>query len=223
MTGPTSSNPLTVTAASASQLAVPYLSTDIATGEPFALQVTARDPDGNLDPTFKGKVTLALATNPGGATLGGKLTATAVGGLATFSGLWISKPGSGYTLQATSSGLAMGIGPAFDVAQDQLVVTTQPPSNVTAGSRFGLVVKAENGKGAVDSSFDGSVTLADASFLQTLGGTTTVTAAKGVATFSGLTIDQTGFLTWLTAQSNGLPAVSPTSSTLCPARPASLR
>jgi hypothetical protein len=208
VTGPTSSNPLTVTAASASQLVVPYLSTDIATGEPFTLQVTARDPNGNLDSTFKGKVTLALATNPGGATLGGNLSATAVGGLATFSGLSISKPGSGYTLQATSSGLAMGIGPAFDVAQDQLVVTTQPPSNVTAGSRFGLVVKAENGKGAVDTTFDGSVTLADASFLQTLGGTTTVTAAKGAATFSGLTIDQTGFLTWLTAQSNGLPAVS---------------
>ena len=54
----------------------------------------------------------------------------------------------------------MGIGPAFDVDNDQLVVTAAPDI-VTAGRGFGLVVEAENGKGKVDTTFSGSVTLAD--------------------------------------------------------------
>ena len=208
ITAPTSENPFTITAAPASQLAVWDLSGGLATGEPFTLQVAALDPVGNLDPTFDGSVTLALAKNPGGATLGGKLTATAVNGVATFTKLSISKPGSGYELQATSSGLATGIGSAFDVANDQLVVTTQPPASVAADSGFGLIVKAENGKGKVDTTFNGSVTVSDPFPGQTLDGTATVTAVKGVATFSGLSIGQAGDLTWLNVNSSGLPQVS---------------
>ena len=87
---------LTVTPAAATQLMVLPLSADLAKGEPFRIQVDAMDPDGNPDPTFNGKVTLALGANPGAATLGGKLTVSAVGGIATFNSLSISKPGSGY-------------------------------------------------------------------------------------------------------------------------------
>ena len=128
--------------------------------------------------------------------------------MATFTKLSISKPGSGYELQATSSGLATGIGSAFDVANDQLVVTTQPPASVAADSGFGLIVKAENGKGKVDTTFNGSVTVSDPFPGQTLDGTATVTAVKGVATFSGLSIGQAGDLTWLNVDSSGLPQVS---------------
>ena len=42
--------------------------------------------------------------NPGGATLGGTLTAPALFGVANFSGLTIDQLGSGYTLQATPAG-----------------------------------------------------------------------------------------------------------------------
>ena len=44
---------------------------------------------------YSGDVTLALANNPNGATLGGTLTATAANGVATFSALTLDKPGSG--------------------------------------------------------------------------------------------------------------------------------
>ena len=58
-----------------------------------------------MDTTFDGSVTLALANNPAGGTLGGTLTATAVNGVADFPGLTINNPGNGYTLQATTNGL----------------------------------------------------------------------------------------------------------------------
>ncbi len=76
------------------------------------------------------------------------------------------------------------------VVASRLVITTQPPSTVTAGAPFGLVVKAEDGLGNVDASFNGTVTLSDFQPDHTLGGTAAVTAVGGVATFSGLTLDQ---------------------------------
>src|SRR5438045_8940947 len=42
------------------------------------VQVTALDPAGNPVPGFTGSVTVALGTNPGGATLGGTTTVAAV-------------------------------------------------------------------------------------------------------------------------------------------------
>src|SRR5262249_19231676 len=59
----------------------------VTAGNSFGLSVQARDSSGNLITSFNGTVTLALASNPGGATLGGTLTVTASGGVATFSGL----------------------------------------------------------------------------------------------------------------------------------------
>ena len=53
---------------------------------PFGLTVDADDSSGNLLSSFDGTVTVALANNPGGATLGGTLSVTASGGVATFSG-----------------------------------------------------------------------------------------------------------------------------------------
>ncbi len=52
---------------------------------PPAITVEARDPSNFLIANFTGAVTLSIGTNPGGATLGGSVTANAVGGVATFS------------------------------------------------------------------------------------------------------------------------------------------
>ena len=72
---------------------------------------------------------------------------TAVGGVATFPGLTIDKPGSGYTLTATTDGLASATSASFAVTTDHLVVTAQPPGTITAGVPFGLVVEVENATG----------------------------------------------------------------------------
>ncbi len=186
-------NDFSVTPLPARQLAVLGPTGNVTVGEPFGLTVAAEDAYGNVDTTFKGTVTLTLPINPGAATLGGTLKAVAINGVATFTGLTISKTGSAYVLQASGGGLQAGNSPPFNVTTDVLVVTTQPPTTVTAGSGFGLTVAAENGAGGVDKSYKGSVTLAlDNPFggSSSIGGTLTEPVVNGVATFAGLTVDQ---------------------------------
>ena len=196
-------NKLTATAASATQLVATTPSGVLANG-PFNMTVDAEDPDGNLDLTFNGNVTLSLGANPGGATLGGVLTVQAVNGVATFSGLTINKLGDGYTVIAASTGLTSGTTSDFDVT-DQLVLTTQPPRSIPAGSPFGFVVQVEDGQGNIDTSFTGSVTVA--SDFYTLGGTLTAQAVNGVATFSGLTEITPGVSDYLYVSSDGLSSI----------------
>jgi hypothetical protein len=102
-------SPFNVKAATATQLVVTgasQLTAGVTAGPPgFGFTVQAEDASGNLDTSFNGTLTAALLTNPGSATLGstsGTLSATAVGGVATFSGLTLDKAGSGYRLQVTS-------------------------------------------------------------------------------------------------------------------------
>ena len=74
----------------------------VAPGGPFSLTVNAEDQYGNVDPTFFGNVTISLAANPGGSTLGGSLTATAINGVATFSGLTVDQFGNSYYMSVSS-------------------------------------------------------------------------------------------------------------------------
>jgi hypothetical protein len=64
------------------------------------------------------------------------------------------------------------------------VVTTPPPSSLTAGQTFTLGVSAEDAYGNVVPTFNGNVTIALPN-----GTTDTVQALNGVATFAGLTAD----------------------------------
>jgi sugar lactone lactonase YvrE/Tol biopolymer transport system component len=78
---------------------------------PFTVTVAAQDAGGNLVPSFNGPVTLGLGPDsPAGAALGGALVAQAVNGLATFTGLTLATPGTGYALVATADALS-GAGP----------------------------------------------------------------------------------------------------------------
>jgi hypothetical protein len=203
-----------VTAGSATRLVVTRQPpASVTAGAGFALTIQAEDALGNLDPTFGGSVTLAIANNPAGGTLAGTLTVTAGGGVAAFSGLTLDRAGTGYTLQATAGGLSAGTTEAFNVTAGtatQLVVTAQPPAGVTAGSGFGLTVQAEDSSGNVDPTFKGSVTVALGNNPGggALGGTLTMTASGGVAAFSGLTLGKTATGYTLEATSGGLTAAT---------------
>ena len=190
----------------------------VAAGAGFGLTVTAETSSGAVDPTFNGTVTLSLANNAGGSgtVLGGTLTATAVNGVATFSGLTLNKPGNGYTLKATAGSLSVTTS-SFNVASPtavatHLVVTAQPPATVAAGAGFGLTVNAETSSGAVDPTFNGTVTLSLANNAggsgTVLGGTLTATAVNGVATFSGLTLNKPGNGYTLVVSTNGLTSAT---------------
>ena len=96
------------------------------------------------------------------------------------------------------------------LAATQLVVTAQPPSSVTAGLGFGLTVATEDQFDNVDTNFGGSVTVAISKNPggATLGGTGTMTAQSGAATFSGLTLNRAGTGYTLQISSNSLTSAT---------------
>ena len=185
----------------------------VTAGTAFGLTVQADNSSGNLDPSFNGTVTVALQNNPGGATLGGTLTVTASGGVATFSGLTVTKAASGYTLVVSSSSVNSPTTSAITVtpaAATQVAITTQPPASVRVNSSFGLQASIEDAYGNVVTTASGSVSVAFASNPTgaKLGGTLTVTASSGVASFNNLTINKTGSGYTLQVSSSGLTSAT---------------
>ena len=185
----------------------------VTAGNSFGLTVQAQDNSGNLITSFNGTVTVALASNPGGATLGGMLTVTASGGVATFSGLTLTKAASSYTLAATSSGLGQGVTNAMTVtpaAATQLVITQQAPATVKVSSPFTMKASIEDAYGNVVTTASGAVSVAFASNPTgaSLGGTLSVTVSQGVANFSNLTINKVGTGYTLRVSRSGLPSAT---------------
>ncbi len=187
------SSPFNITPAIATRLVITTQPNNATVFQPIAFTVSAEDIYGNVDPTFHGAIRANIGANPGGSTLAGTLSQTASGGVVTFSNLTLNKPGAGYTLTATSSGFLATTKP-FTVSSGtatQLAVTVQPPSSATAGNPFTVAISAEDSNGNLDPTFGGTVTLVLATNpgSSTLGGTLTVQAVNGVATFSDLTLN----------------------------------
>lgn len=185
----------------------------VTAGSPFGVTVTAEDGSGNVLTSFNGPVTVALADNPGGATLGGTLTVTASNGVATFTNLSLTKAASGYTLAASAGVLAGGITSAFAVtpaAATQIVITQQPPAAVSVNAAFVLVAAVEDQFGNIVTSANNAVTVALGNNPggATLGGTTTVTAVNGMVTFSNLTLNKKGKGYTLKLSSAGLASAT---------------
>ncbi len=98
-------------------------------GVPFAPAVTVEMTDvyDNRSATAVNVVNIAFETNAGRALALGS-QATAVAGTATFPSLAVDRPGTGYVLRATSSGLTAGTSSAFSIAWQAPAVT--PPTVV---------------------------------------------------------------------------------------------
>jgi YVTN family beta-propeller protein len=201
-----------VTPAAASELAFTTGPTNAVAGAAIApaVVVTARDAFGNTATGFAGSVTVAIGTNPTGASLAGTTSQTAVAGVATFGNLSIDTVATGYTLVATSGALTQATSGTFDItpaAASQLAFTTQPTTAV-AGVAIApaVVVTARDALGNTATGFTGNVGLAIGTNPAggTLSGTDTVAAVAGVATFSTLSIDRVGTGYTLTAGSGAL-------------------
>src|SRR5262249_39599577 len=194
----------------------------VTAGSPFGLTVTAEDGSGNPITSFNGTVTVGLANNPGGTTLGGTLTATASNGVATFSGLSLTKPAIGYTLDVYASGLGGVVSSAVTVtplAPSQLVITHQPSATATAGQPFATqpVVYEEDAYGNVETGDNSTVvTAALASGAGPLQGTTSVTMSGGVAAFTNLADNKAETLT-LQFTGGGFTSVPSSSIVVSPA------
>jgi hypothetical protein len=89
---------------------------NVVAGQPItpAVRVESLDAFGNVATHCTNAITIKLAANPGGTTLGGTTTVKAVKGVATFSNLTLGKPGTGYSLEADSGTLTVRSS-SFDV------------------------------------------------------------------------------------------------------------
>jgi probable HAF family extracellular repeat protein len=177
------------------------------------VKVTALDASGNTITAFRGRITVAIGTNPAGGLLFGSTSSSAVNGVATFSNLSIDKAGTGYTLKASSPKLATATSAAFNIAlpATQLIFSVQP-STTSQGATISPAVHVtaldKNGKLAEGYRQNVTVAIGTNPPAGTLAGTKTVTAVHGVATFSDLSIDKIGSGYTLRATSLKLAATS---------------
>jgi len=99
-----------------------------------AVEVGIQDAFGNSVPGATNAVTITIGTNPSGGALSGTTMVSAVSGVATFANLVIDRPGIGYTLAATASGLPGSTSSAFNIKAPLLF------AGVSAGGRYTCVV-----------------------------------------------------------------------------------
>lgn len=118
--------PVTTPPGIATRLAFTAQPSSVAAGTPIAppIVVQARDATNNLVASFGGSVALSIGTNPGGVTLGGATSVSAVGGVATFAGVTLNRTGTGFTLVASAGGLASDISAAFNVSTGPASILT---------------------------------------------------------------------------------------------------
>jgi hypothetical protein len=131
----TGNTTVSVSAASASQLVFGQQPTAAVAGSVISPAVTVQvlDAYGNLVTNdTHDQVSLAIANNPGGGSLGGSTLVTVSGGVATFSNLSINNAGSGYTLTASATGLESSTSAAFNISAS---------SSSTGGSGSGTLIE----------------------------------------------------------------------------------
>jgi streptogramin lyase len=127
---------ITVNATTATQLVITQQPpSTVGVNSTFGMQASIEDVYGNVVTSASGPVSVAFASNPTGATLGGTLTMTASGGVASFTNLTINKIGSGYTLLVSSSGLSSA---------------TSNPINVSKHGNFPVKLNLSTGTNTTD-------------------------------------------------------------------------
>ncbi len=158
-------------------------------------------------------MTVAIGTNPGGGTLSGARTVTAVAGVATFDDLSIDKVGTGYTLAASSAGMTGATSSTFTVTAgpaSKLAFGAQPSTtSIGAAITPAVTVNILDAVGNPTTS-TAAVTVAIGTNPGggTLSGAMSVAAVAGMATFSNLSIDKPGTGYTLTAASADLAGAS---------------
>lgn len=165
---------------------------------------------GNVATEFTEAVTVSIVAGTGiaGSVLSGTKTVQAVAGVAIFNDLEINASGTGYRLSASSPSLAIAT-PTFDVVPGgpfQLAFTSAPffvSTNLNLPP-VRVAVRDACGGPIPGSTIPITVALNANSASAVLGGTTTVNAINGVATFLDLTVNKPGAGLTLGATSTGL-------------------
>jgi hypothetical protein len=157
-----------------------------------AVVVRAINAIGQVATSFSGNVTMALSTNPTGATLGGTVTVAAASGVATFNNLTLNRSGENFRLRASSANLKSATSQTFDIPT-KLVFTVQPSGGQAGVTLDPVEVTVQDLAGNTDTNYNGNVTIAlYSSTGGVLSGTTTVQATNGIVSFTNLEISADG-------------------------------
>ncbi len=188
------------------------------------ITVLLKDAAGN--PSAGVDVTFAIATGGGSTTP----VTVATDGLGQATTTWTLGSASGtQTLTATTSGLAPLTVSATATATttNNLVVITQSPGTTqTAGVPITqpLIAEVRNSAGALLTSYTGNVTITIGANPggATLGGTTTVAAQGGIATFSAFSLNKAGAGYTIDVRTPGATSATSAAFSVAPAAPATL-
>src|SRR5438132_9999697 len=157
-------------------------------------------PSGTWRPGSPARSPSRWGTIPGAAR-SGTTPVAAVSGVATFF-VSLNKAGTGHTLTASAGGFTPVTSTPFDIIPGTAtqLAFTQQPSTTVAGAAISPAVQvtALDPAGNPVPGFTGSITVALGNNPggSALGGTTTVAAVNGVASFATLTLDKTGTGYW---------------------------
>jgi hypothetical protein len=197
------SNAFTITAAAPASVALttqPATSSNVAAGATIPLVAQVKDSFNNV--VAGDNVTLAIGTNPGGATLSvtSNPVATDSSGNATFAGVSLDKAGTGYTLKVTEGTNAhTATSNAFNIvggAAASITFVTQPApfSNVAAGATIPTVAQVKDSFGNSVAGDNVTLDLGSNPGGSTLSVTTNPVATDGGgnATFAGVSLDKIG-------------------------------
>ena len=192
------------------------VASQLAAGERFVVTVSAEDSAGIPAVESRGSVTLGALSTATSSGLDGVLTAPLVEGVATFSDLRFTAPGT-YRVTASATTLTTVTSPSITVTPSTKVnglrFSTQPVAEVS-GAVFATqpVVRAELEDGSVATSFTGTVGLVlgktGGATASTLVGTTTAQFVNGIASFPGIRVDGTDTNLYLAATAGTLTATS---------------
>jgi hypothetical protein len=155
--------------------------------------IDIQDSGGNTITSNASTVTATL-TSGGGTVVNG--TAVAIAGVATFSNLTLNAPAAAYTLTFTDGGLTSAVSTTITVgagAAAKLVITTQPSATTASGAVLAQqpVVKVEDVGGNAILGNTSTVTATVTSAVGTVtNNTAVVSATTGLATFTGLTLNE---------------------------------
>ena len=159
------------------------------------VEVELQDPEGRVSSTSTEAVTIALASGPDGAVLGGTATVHAVDGVARFTDLSLTRAGTGYTLRASSGTLPGAISGSFSVAPGApaSLVLSGLPATLTAGDAAAVSVRVEDAFGNLATNHTGTIDFdsTDARAVLPADGAFAADDA-GVKTFSGLSLVTAG-------------------------------
>ncbi|MCU1296130.1 MAG: Kelch motif [Acidobacteriaceae bacterium] len=188
-------------------------------GTPISVTVTAQDSNGNTAAGYTGTVKFTLGTTDASATLPTNYTfVSGDAGVHSFTnGFTLAKAGS-QTVIATDTATATITGTSGNITvgggTPSKLVFGQPSSNAFAGSQISppvtVLIQDQFGN-ATNSTANVTIAIGTNPSSGTLGGTTTVAAAGGTATFSTLSINNAGIGYTFSASSIGLTGATSSS------------